>query len=216
MVDVIFWGGTGQAKVLYEAVDGYKATLSAIVDNRKLEVSPIPGVPLLHGYLELDSWLEQRKTLMQPSFVVAIGGQRGQDRLDIMDALLTRDLSPMSVVHKTAFVANNSVVGEGSQILAMAAICANTHLGRGVIVNTAASVDHDCILGHGVHIAPGARLAGEVIAEDKVFVGTGAIILPRIRLGENAIIGAGAVVTKDVSAGMTVVGNPARVQPRDS
>ena len=42
-------------------------------------------------------------------------------------------------------------------------------------------------------------------------IGSGAIILCGVTIGENAIVGAGAVVTKDVQAGSTVVGNPAKV-----
>ena len=41
-------------------------------------------------------------------------------------------------------------------------------------------------------------------------IGAGAVILPGITIGEGAVIGAGAVVTKDVAAGQTVAGNPAR------
>lgn len=41
-------------------------------------------------------------------------------------------------------------------------------------------------------------------------IGSGVTILGGVTIGENAIVGAGAVVTKDVAAGMTVVGNPAR------
>ncbi|OWK28030.1 2,3,4,5-tetrahydropyridine-2,6-dicarboxylate N-acetyltransferase [Sphingomonas mucosissima] len=46
--------------------------------------------------------------------------------------------------------------------------------------------------------------------EPGVFIELNASILQERRLGENAIIGAGAVVTRDVSAGETVVGVPAR------
>jgi maltose O-acetyltransferase len=42
------------------------------------------------------------------------------------------------------------------------------------------------------------------------WIGGGAIILPGITIGDNAIIGAGSVVTKDVPAGATHLGNPAR------
>lgn len=42
-------------------------------------------------------------------------------------------------------------------------------------------------------------------------IGGGATILPGIRIGAHAIIGAGAVVTKDIPAGATVAGNPARL-----
>src|SRR3954470_15164163 len=42
-------------------------------------------------------------------------------------------------------------------------------------------------------------------------IGSNATLLCGITIGERALIGAGAVVTKDVPAGATVVGNPARV-----
>jgi UDP-2-acetamido-3-amino-2,3-dideoxy-glucuronate N-acetyltransferase len=47
--------------------------------------------------------------------------------------------------------------------------------------------------------------------ESGASIGGGATILPGVRIGTNATVGAGAVVTKDVAAGATVVGNPARV-----
>jgi maltose O-acetyltransferase len=43
-----------------------------------------------------------------------------------------------------------------------------------------------------------------------VWIGGGAIILPGIVVGDDAIVGAGSVVTRDVPAGATVTGNPAR------
>lgn len=42
-------------------------------------------------------------------------------------------------------------------------------------------------------------------------IGTGAVLLGGITVGERAIVGAGAVVTRDVPAGGTVMGNPARL-----
>src|SRR6266571_2400926 len=42
-------------------------------------------------------------------------------------------------------------------------------------------------------------------------IGSAVVILPGVTIGEAAIVGAGAVVTKDVPAGATVVGNPARI-----
>ena len=43
-----------------------------------------------------------------------------------------------------------------------------------------------------------------------VWIGGGAIILPGVTIGDAAVIGAGSVVTRDVGAGATVMGNPAR------
>ena len=45
-----------------------------------------------------------------------------------------------------------------------------------------------------------------------VWIGGGAIILPGVTIGDNTLIGAGSVVTRDVPAGVTAVGNPARLR----
>jgi maltose O-acetyltransferase len=47
-----------------------------------------------------------------------------------------------------------------------------------------------------------------------VWIGGGAIILPGVTIGDGAVIGAGSVVTRDVGAGQTVTGNPARPHQR--
>jgi maltose O-acetyltransferase len=49
-----------------------------------------------------------------------------------------------------------------------------------------------------------------------VWIGGGAILLPGVTVGDDAVIGAGSVVTRDVPAGATVAGNPARVLQRGS
>jgi acetyltransferase-like isoleucine patch superfamily enzyme len=50
--------------------------------------------------------------------------------------------------------------------------------------------------------------------EARASIGSGAVILAGVRIGAEALIGAGAVVTRDVGAGETVVGVPARVIDR--
>jgi UDP-2-acetamido-3-amino-2,3-dideoxy-glucuronate N-acetyltransferase len=48
------------------------------------------------------------------------------------------------------------------------------------------------------------------VVERRASLGSGAIVLGGVRIGAGALVGAGAVVTRDVPAGATVVGNPAR------
>lgn len=65
------------------------------------------------------------------------------------------------------------------------------------------------------HKLPDQRSAGLEIARpvtigEDVWIGGGAIVLAGVTIGARAIVGAGAVVTRDVAAGETVVGNPAR------
>ena len=50
--------------------------------------------------------------------------------------------------------------------------------------------------------------------ENGAAIGSGALILGGVTVGARAVVGAGAIVTRDVAAGTTVVGNPARVLER--
>jgi sugar O-acyltransferase (sialic acid O-acetyltransferase NeuD family) len=207
---VIFWGATGQAKVLREALFGSGAMLVAVFDNRYIE-APFEDVPLFVGEAGLAEWEAGYSGQRPVHFCVAVGGGQGADRLSLHRHLSRLGYVPMTIIHPRGFIAAGTVIGDGCQVLAMAAVCVGSTLGDAVIVNTAASIDHDCTIGNGVHVAPGATLAGEVVVGDFAFVGSGAVILPGVRIGERAIIGAGAVVTRDVGPGITVAGVPAKL-----
>ena len=214
MAEIVLWGATGQARVLREALEARSVDVVAIVDNREL-ASPFPGVPVVVGEAGLKAWVARRAP-SELLFAVAVGGSRGLDRLRLFDSMKALGLRPYTIVHRAAFVATDAHLGEACQVLAMAAVCAQARLGNLVIVNTAASVDHDCVIGDGTHIGPGAHLAGEVVVGSRAFVGTGAVVLPRLHIGDDSVVGAGAVVTRNVPAGATVAGNPARAARKDS
>lgn len=209
---VLFWGGTGQAKVLRPIVEGMGYTLRVVVDRNHGLTPPFHGVPLL-GEHALGEWLAQQGRLVS-SFAVTVGGGLGRDRCAIAQRLALRGLRPITAVHPRAWVADSAALGEGCQILAMAAICEEARLGRHCIVNTNASVDHECTLGDGVHVMPGATLAGCVKVGDFATIGSNATILPRLTIGTGAVIGAGAVVTRDVPDGAVMMGIPARARAR--
>ncbi|MEE1921655.1 sugar O-acetyltransferase [Pseudomonas sp. 148P] len=108
----------------------------------------------------------------------------------------------------------------------------NIELGANVFMNfncvildiCRVSIGDDCQIGPAVQIYaadhprdPDVRRSGlesgkPVTIGCNVWIGGGAIILPGVTVGDNAIIGAGSVVSRDVPAGVTVMGNPARVR----
>lgn len=206
MKKIIFWGATGQAKVLYDSLKADEQ-LVAIFDNNKKAVAPIKGVDIFYGQEVFEKWIKEKKDIY---FMVAIGGERGKIRIEISDYLKNHGLKEHFIIHEKAFVAKSSEIEAGAQILATAAVNSNAKIGRQCIINTGAIVEHDCILGNGVHIAPGATLAGEVIVEDFATIYTGASIGPRVRIGEGAVVGAGSVVLKDIPANSFYAGNPAK------
>lgn len=106
----------------------------------------------------------------------------------------------------------------------------NIRLGRGVFLNFNCVVLDvvEVTIGDGSQIGPavqiyaadhpreaaerraGLEFSRPVRIGSNVWIGGGAIILPGVVVGDAAVIGAGSVVMRDVPAGSTVRGSPAR------
>lgn len=206
----ILWGSAGHAKVLAEIIYLTGGRVTALFDNADVP-SAIAGVPIFIGESSFHNWAErQGDKITQHSGLVAIGGARGTDRLNIHKLFKQYSISEPSLVHPSAVVSNSAQIGIGCQILALGCVAAEVKLGESCIVNHKASVDHECTLGNGVHIGPGATLCGSVRIGDNVFIGAGTTILPNLNIGDNTIIGAGSVVTRDVPSNSVFFGNPAK------
>ncbi len=97
--------------------------------------------------------------------------------------------------------------------------------GSGVVIGETAEIGEDVTLYHGVTlggIAPAVDADSQrnrkrhPTVRDGAIIGAGAHVLGPIEVGRGARIGSNAVVTRDVPAGVTAVGIPARVvMPRD-
>jgi len=206
---VILWGGTGQAKVVRPIIEHYGSKVVAVFDDTPGLPPPFPDVPLYHRREGFYLWIEGR-VRREIGFVVAIGNPHGRIRLLLEQFLIQEGLDPITLAHPTAWIADNARIGVGSQLMAGSIVAPEAKIGRQCIINTRASIDHECILEDGVEVAPGGTLCGIVHAGVNAWICAGATVLPRIRIGADAIVGAGAVVVRDVPAGVTVMGVPAK------
>lgn len=208
---MIFWGAKGHAKVLRDCMNDCRFKLVALFDNNENQLSPFADIPLYFGNRGFEDWISKKCSDEPVGFLVAIGGDKGRERVEIQKYLESYGLVALTAKHPSAFIADNVKIGVGSQVLAHSSVCVETVIGRGCIINTGAIVDHECKIGHGVHICPGAILAGCVDVGHYSTIYTGAVILPEIKIGEGAVVGAGTVVIEDVQPYTLVVGSPAKV-----
>lgn len=111
-------------------------------------------------------------------------------------------------------------IQKGVRVGARCKISSHTFICEGV------TIADEVFIGHGVMFANdrhprAARPDGGLMTEDDwkclpvmvgkgASIGSGSTILGGVVIGEKAMVGAGSVVTRDVPAGTTVAGNPAR------
>jgi sugar O-acyltransferase (sialic acid O-acetyltransferase NeuD family) len=208
---IILWGGTGQAKVVRPIIEYYGSKVVAVFDDTPNLIPPFPDIPLYFSWKGFQEWIGNQENIENIGFCVTIGNPHGRVRLKLHEKLSNAGLKPTTIIHHTAWIAENVVIDEGAQIMAGAIIQPEVKIGRQCIINTKVSVDHECTLEDGVEIAPGSILCGNIHAEINTWICAGATVLPRIRIGHDSIVGAGSLVTKDVPVNTLVYGVPAKI-----
>ncbi|MFM8340504.1 MAG: serine O-acetyltransferase, partial [Fluviibacter sp.] len=85
--------------------------------------------------------------------------------------------------------------------------------GMGVVIGETAIIEDDVTIYHGVTLGGTSWNKGRrhPTLQNGVVIGAGAKVLGPITVGAGARVGSDAVVVKDVPAGATAVGNPARI-----
>ena len=128
-------------------------------------------------------------------------------------------------------------IGDGTKIGSFVEIQKGVTIGRNCKISShsficeGVTIEDEVFVGHGVNFINDKypRATGDdgrlqtdadwvvepTLVRRGASLGTGATILSGVEIGERATIGAGAVVTRNVPAGSTVVGNPAKAVASD-
>jgi sugar O-acyltransferase (sialic acid O-acetyltransferase NeuD family) len=122
---------------------------------------------------------------------------------------MARGFLPITIIDKSASVAEDAKVGEGCFIGRNSVVCANVAVGKNCIINSGAIIEHCCVVMDNTHCAPGSVLCGGVQVGQFCMIGANATVLPRVKIVDNVTVGAGSVVTKDITVAGTYVGVPA-------
>jgi sugar O-acyltransferase (sialic acid O-acetyltransferase NeuD family) len=202
-------GGGGMGRCVLDVVDAINAVeeeydVAGVLDDGTPDLDLLAARDVKH--LGPVSRLEGLPADVEVAIGIADGGVRA--RLDDYARGLGRR-SPV-LVHPNVHRAFDVRLGEGAVICSHVSMENNVQLGRHVHVNQNSTIGHDSRIGDYVTVSPLVAVSGAVTMGRTAFLGTGSSVNQGLLIGEGATVGAGAAVVRDVLAGTTVVGVPAR------
>lgn len=156
------------------------------------------------------------KSLKAEKKLVLIAIANSQVREKLANKLQQDQMTLWSVQANNVVLMDEIAIAPGAALSPFVTITSNIKIGKCFHANLYSYVEHDCVIGDYVTFAPGVKCNGNIHIEDHAYIGTGAVIKQGtpdkpLVIGKGAVVGMGAVVTKSVPAGVTVVGNPARI-----
>ena len=140
-------------------------------------------------------------------FVCSIGGT---SRKSCVENIINRGGEFINVIHRTARLLTNVVIGKGNFI------GADTVIGNDVVIGSYNMIQSYTIIGHDVRMGDFNRIdtrvtcVGGVVIEDEVNIHSSAVISHKVTVESKSRVAALSFVIKDVKTGTTVIGNPAK------
>lgn len=192
-------GAGGFSKEIADMLDDLGHEPVAFFDDRMGPgVHPTTGLPVVAALEDLPAY---------DAMCIAVGDARARARL----AARFASASMPPLVHPRACVSVHATLGTGTLVMQNAVVSASAEVGEFCILNVGAYVAHDCVVGAFTHLAAGVNLGGGSCVGESCLCGTSSVLLPGVHVGSHVTLGAGAVVHRDLPAGVTAAGVPARV-----
>lgn len=178
------------------------------IDDALTDIASVNG----HRAMNYQAFLNESASEKQVQIAIA----NSHVREKIANRLAVDGIGLWSICADNVILMDQIEIAQGSALSPFVTVGSNVTIGQCFHANLYSYVEHDTVIGDFVTFAPGVKCNGNIHIHDHAYIGAGAIIKQGIPnqpliIGEGVIVGMGAVVTKSVAAGVTVVGNPARI-----
>lgn len=164
-----------------------------------------------HTSFQVDEILSKvEKFTPLSDFVFSIAVQSPKLKLQIADSCLNKGAAFINLIHPTAIIGEDVIIGIGCIICPYVVLTSNAKVGNFVTFNLFSYASYESEIGDGCTINPHCGVMIGAKLGKGVFMGSSSIIFPRKSVGNYAFIGAGSVVLNNVKENEKVFGTPAK------
>lgn len=164
---VIIIGAGGHAKVVIDTIQNSMSNeleIIGVLDNG--DIDEIYGVKKIGGFNDIIKYKDCY-------FHIALGNEN----LRISLSNLIGEEKLVTVVHKTAFVSNKSIIAKGVYIGAMCVVNPNVKIGLCSIINTGSIIEHDSEICDFAHLSYRTLVGSNCKVKNKKYLEMGTILL---------------------------------------
>lgn len=137
--------------------------------------------------------------------------EHGRVRVELFERLNIPDNRLATIVHSSAFISPNAVIGPGCFVMANSYIGPQTILEKSVYVMANCVVGHNDYIGRFCHISVGSTISSYVKMGEATDICLAAAVLEKVQIGSYCVIGAKALLTKSTGDSELYMGIPARL-----
>lgn len=206
MKQLIIIGAGGMGRTFFdmsrESIGyGVEYEIKGFIDDNPSSLDSFNNYPPIIG--TISDYIPQENDV----FVCSIGGV---SRRSCIEKILARGGDFMTMVHNTARIGTNVVMGKGNLIGAFTTIAADANIGDYNFIQSYTIIGHDVKIGNWNRIDSHVMCVGGITIGDEIMIHTSAMLNHNVKIGDKAHIGACCFITKDVESGATMFASPAR------
>lgn len=209
---VIIIGGEGNGGVIASCIEDnrkrfgdYEWEVAGFLNDFEKE-KLINGYPVLGGTEKIDKFLSGEFYFMYAIHMIG----RNVKSEEVFLNMNIPDNKFATIIHKTAFVANNAHLEPGVFIMSNAYVGPASHIGKCTLIMANALIGHNTNVGPLCHFSVGSITSSYVTIGKVSDVTLGAKVLEKRSIGDYAVAGANSLVTHDIPAYEIHVGSPAK------
>ncbi|WP_455586900.1 acetyltransferase [Bacteroides sp.] len=206
MKNLIIVGAGGMGRTMYDMAResigfGTEFIIKGFIDDNPAVLDNF------ENYLPLVGTISDYVPKREDVFICSIGGI---SRRECIIRILERGGEFIPLIHNTARIGTNVVMGRGNMVGAFTTIAADAKVGDYNFIQSYTIIGHDVTIGDWNRIDSQVMLVGGITIGHHNMIHTAAVLNHNVVVGNNTHIGACSFVTRNVESGTTIFSSPAR------